>query len=108
MTCFWQLCWIRDLAAGDEEEDEGIEAEPRPNSHSDVPAASADDSKQQKGEDDDLAAYELDKYDEEDTGRNYLRIFILYFFDFLSSLWISSVCLSLPPHVYDLFLFSDS
>lgn len=71
---FWHLCWIRELAAGDEEEeDEGIEAEPHLNSHSrDISAATADDSKQQKGEDDDLAEYELDKYDdEEDTGRNY-------------------------------------
>lgn len=106
---FWHLCWIRELAAGDEEEeDEGIEAEPHLNSHSgDISAATADDSKQQKGEDDDLAEYELDKYDdEEDTGRNYLRIFNLYFF--LSSLWLSPICLALPLLVYYLYPFSDS
>lgn len=103
MTFLWHLCWIRDLAAGEEEEDEedeGIEAEPHLNSPSDVPAATADDRKQQKGEADDLAEYELDKYDEEDAGRNYLRIFILSVFVYFPVCGFSPVCLSLPPRAY--------
>lgn len=78
---FWHLLrWIRELAAGDEEEeDEGIESEHNSTRNlGDILQASADGSKQQKDDDDDddLAEYELDKYDEEDTGRNEFRLLL--------------------------------
>lgn len=72
---------IRELAAGDEEdEDEGIVSEQNANSDSadiaDVPTA-GNEKEKGKEEDDELAEYELDKYDEEDTGEEMI-IYILF------------------------------
>lgn len=70
MTC--HLCYyiveIRELAAEEaEEEDEGIVAEENPDSDTadstEVPKGAGD-----KEEEDELAEYELEKYDEEDIG----------------------------------------
>lgn len=55
----------------EEEEDEGIAPEPNASSSladaTEAPKEARDDVKQ-KGEEDELAEYDLDKYDEEDTG----------------------------------------
>lgn len=77
------LRYIRELAAGDEEdEDEGIVSEQNANSDS---ADIVDDptpgtgNKSEKDEDNELAEYELDKYDEEDIGESMI-IYILFSF----------------------------
>lgn len=70
MSESWHLlCWIRELAAEeDEEEDEGIASDQNPSSNTvdiaEVPKEIAGEEK----EEDELAEYELDKYDQEDTG----------------------------------------
>lgn len=60
---------ISELAAEEEEEeDEGI-AEQNPSSNmADAAEVPKDTNKKEKEEDDELAEYDLDKYDEEDAG----------------------------------------
>lgn len=60
---------LGELAAQDEEEeDEGIATEQNPNSNmADVDESPKDENKEEKEEDDELAEYDLDKYDEEDA-----------------------------------------
>lgn len=61
---------LGDLAA--EEEDEGISCEQTPNSNTEaVAAVPKDENEEEKEEDDELAEYGLDKYDEEDIGEGW-------------------------------------
>lgn len=54
--------------AAEEEEDEGVDLDPNPgNATAEVTEAPQDDNQEEKDEDDDLAEYGLDKYDEEDS-----------------------------------------
>lgn len=68
---FLQLCWLRELAAQDEEEDddEGIACEETPDTV-DVAEAPKVEDEDGKEEDDELAEYGLDRYDEEDVGES--------------------------------------
>lgn len=64
------LAYIRELAAEAEEEDEELvpEGECPSDSTADVDEGSKDEKGERKEEEDDLAEYGLDKYDEEDQG----------------------------------------
>lgn len=84
---------IRELAAEEEEEeDEGIACEQTPE---DVAEAAKDENKEDKDDDDELAEYGLDKYDEEDSGKGQslctVCIFSLYVSESLDP--ESTVCL---------------
>ncbi len=63
------LCVIRELAAEEEEEeDEGIGEQNPESITADAAEVPKDENKEGNEEDDELAEYGLDKYDEEDTG----------------------------------------
>ncbi|XP_015813796.3 periodic tryptophan protein 1 homolog [Nothobranchius furzeri] len=58
---------LGELAGGDDEEDEGVPPEPEPTNERDDHADLTSKNENEGEEDDELAEYGLDKYDEEDT-----------------------------------------
>lgn len=94
MLCFDLLCDIREQAAEDEEEDEGIASDQNPNSNTeDIAEVPKEENKEEKEEDDELAEYKLDKYDDEDIGEEIL------FTEYLFSLYcVLPLCLCLLKH----------
>nr|XP_015813796.2 periodic tryptophan protein 1 homolog [Nothobranchius furzeri] len=58
---------LGELAGGDDEEDEGVPPEPEPTNETDDRADLTSKNENEGEEDDELAEYGLDKYDEEDT-----------------------------------------
>uniref|UniRef100_A0A1A8QK33 Periodic tryptophan protein 1 homolog n=1 Tax=Nothobranchius pienaari TaxID=704102 RepID=A0A1A8QK33_9TELE len=58
---------LGELAGGDDEEDEGVPPEPEPTNETDDCADLTSKNENEGEEDDELAEYGLDKYDEEDT-----------------------------------------
>lgn len=66
--------YIRDLAAedGEDDDDEGMPPDPNPINETPVAAESpSDENDEGVEEDDELAEYGLDKYDEEDAGKSW-------------------------------------
>ena len=89
-SCFYSPPLIRALAAEEDEEDEDDEGFPPEPSADEITAEVAevaevpkDKNEDGKEEDDDLAEYGLDRYDEEDSGESVFTIYM--YFSFLLS-----------------------